>query len=422
MDALSTVRSKVGWGLAVLLSHVASATLIAQQPLPVSKGVYRLPYADGTDVRFSNDHTNHPTTRNRVDMTGQGGGPFTVVAAAAGWIRVIVENNDTSCPNAQQAQCPDDPTGTGTTNDCNGDGTTTLAENNQAQNIACGGFAGTSTWCCERDFEGNGGTCPGTGTCQNIANNFVWMEHPNGEWTKYTHMQRGSVGPGPDNNGNPGAGRFVGEFVAAGTPLGLEGDVGIASGPHLHFEVAVPEHLERLADIQALNAIQSDPDFPPDAVCNWFGCGCAGPLCPYPPLTCTVACIDGFLRGDGVVDDVDSDGTDDVNRRNRIPVFCGVGIPIAGDENTAGPCNDLCDEPNVSDVSGMTITAGSMPFYSQVSNTLGNPAGDFVVEALAGAALRAGTRVTLSPGFHAEPGSYFSASIGACDTPGGTGE
>jgi hypothetical protein len=48
--------------------------------------------------------------------------------------------------------------------------------------------------------------------------------------------------------------------------------------------------------------------------------------------------------------------------------------------------------------------------------------GDFVVRANGGTAVRAGDRVTLSPGFHAEADSYFSASIGGCDTPGGTGE
>jgi hypothetical protein len=373
--------------LTVLIS--GAGALVAQQPLPVSKGVYRLPYQDGTDVRFSNDHTNHPTTLNRVDMTGQGTSPFVVVAAAAGWIRIIVENNDTFCPNA----C-------GPNNDCDGDGVTTPQENQQAQQIACGNYSGPSTFCCERDFEANGGTCPGAGTCQGGANNFVWMEHINGEWSKYTHMLQGSIGPGPDVNGNPGAGRFEGEFVAAGTPLGLEGDVGFASGPHVHFEAAVPNYVELLAELQTLNATESDPDFPPATTDDWFS--------------------NGFLVGDGVIDDVDGDGTDDVNRQNRIPVFCQVGFASTGDVNTAGPCNDQCDDP-IPDLSGITVAAGSV-FHVQVPDTMGNPNGDFVIQPFAGAAIRAGTRVTLSPGFRAEGDSYFSASIGACDTPGGVGE
>jgi hypothetical protein len=216
----------------------------------------------------------------------------------------------------------------------------------------------------------------------NVPNNFVWIEHPNGEWTKYTHMQRGSVGQGTDNNGNPGAGRVVGEYVDAGTSLGVEGDVGLAGGPHVHFEVAVPNYVEG------------------GTVADFF--------------------CQGFLVNDAVTDDVDGDGSDDVNRQNRIPVFCQVGFASAGATATAGPCNDVCDDPQP-DVSGVTITAGSI-FYDQVPAMISHFDGDFVVRANGGTAVRAGDRVTLSPGFHAEADSYFSASIGGCDTPGGTGE
>jgi hypothetical protein len=367
----------------LLLASVAVCErAIAQQPLPVSTGVYRLPFADGTDIQFANDHRNHPAVLNRVDIVSQGSGAFTVVAAAAGWIRVIVENNDTFCPD----RC-------GGSNDCDGDGTTTAQENQQAQDQACGSYSGASTFCCETDFEGNGGNCPGAGTCS-AANNFVWIEHPNGEWTKYTHMLRGTVGQGTDNNGDPGAGRFVGEFVAAGTPLGIEGDVGYASGPHVHFEVAVPNHV-RLDPSPG-----PDADSPPDGPGDWFS--------------------NGFLVSDGVTDDVDGDGSDDVNRQNRIGVFCGVGFAVDNDEATANPCNDVCDTPTP-DLSGITVTAGNI-FHTQVAGTADNPSGDFIIRANAGAGVRAGTRVTLSPGFHAELNSYFSAAIGACDSPGGTGE
>lgn len=386
-----------------LLGLIGAAASLAQGPgpLPVSKGVYRLPYADGTTVQFLNDHTNHPALLNRIDMAGMGSGPFTVVAAAAGTIRLIIENRDTTCPNAN--------------NDPDGDGNVTTAENQAAQNSACGGYSGPATFCCERDFEANGGTCPGgfiltplgivSPTCQS-PNNFVWIEHPNGEWMKYTHMQRGSIGPTTDNNGNPGAGRFIGEFVQAGAVLGIEGDVGIATSPHLHLEVGVPNFVDN------------------GTVADWFN--------------------NGFLVGDGVQDDVlfeDSDGDgvndpdDDVNRQNRIPIFCNVGFTdavcalfplvclfewampaVGGSAWTAAPCDDLCLEDS-SEVAG-TISAGSI-FYRQATDSVGNAGNDFVVEANAGAALRAGSSVTLSPGFHAEQDSYFSASIGACDSPGG---
>ncbi|MET7280500.1 peptidoglycan DD-metalloendopeptidase family protein [Kribbella sp. NPDC005582] len=62
-------------------------------------------------------------------------------------------------------------------------------------------------------------------------NNYVWLEHPDGEWSKYSHVQTGSV---------TSRGHKVGDVVTAGTVLGLEGDVGQADGDHLHFEVSVP--------------------------------------------------------------------------------------------------------------------------------------------------------------------------------------
>ncbi len=63
-------------------------------------------------------------------------------------------------------------------------------------------------------------------------NNYVWIEHADGEWSKYTHFQTNSV---------TSRGHQVGDVVTAGTVLGLEGDIGQASGEHLHFEVAVPD-------------------------------------------------------------------------------------------------------------------------------------------------------------------------------------
>jgi hypothetical protein len=118
---------------------------------------------------------------------GGAGAPFTVVAAADGWIRVI------------------------------------------------------------RDFNVGG---------DEADNNYVWIEHPYpfcqgagvtwpnkpadydqtcipclsfcNEWTKYSHVATDSV---------TDVGRFEGEFVLAGTPLGHEGSVG-TEDQHLHWEVA----------------------------------------------------------------------------------------------------------------------------------------------------------------------------------------
>ncbi|TDD62654.1 hypothetical protein E1263_02755 [Kribbella antibiotica] len=65
-------------------------------------------------------------------------------------------------------------------------------------------------------------------------NNYVWLEHADGEWTKYSHVQTDSV---------TSRGHKVGDVVTAGTVLGIEGDVGKADGDHLHFEVSVPYNL-----------------------------------------------------------------------------------------------------------------------------------------------------------------------------------
>lgn len=141
----------------------------------VSQGIYRIPYADGLDVTPSNDHHNHPNVRDRVDLVAGEG--QTIVAAASGIVRAVVDIHG------------DDP---------------------------------EEHSCLDSD------TVPGN--CSDY-NNYVWIEHPNGEWTKYTHFDTGSV---------TANGWTVGDVVHVGQPLGVEGDVGAASGPHLHFEVAVP--------------------------------------------------------------------------------------------------------------------------------------------------------------------------------------
>jgi len=62
-------------------------------------------------------------------------------------------------------------------------------------------------------------------------NNYVIIEHPNGEWSGYTHIQQGSA---------TDQGISLNQWVTSGTPIGLEGTVGCSSGRHLHWEVARP--------------------------------------------------------------------------------------------------------------------------------------------------------------------------------------
>ena len=163
-----------------------------------SQGVYRVPYDNGLTVTASNDHHNHPNAPDRIDM-GSGKGSI-IFAAASGIIRGIVDRHeddygrdagldfDLSTPVAQLGSLEDN---------CSGDG--------DADNV-----------------QG--------GKCSNY-NNYVWIEHPNGEWTKYSHPETGTV--------TQDFGWSVGDTIMRGESLGKEGRVGAASGSHLHFEVAV---------------------------------------------------------------------------------------------------------------------------------------------------------------------------------------
>lgn len=140
----------------------------------ISYGTYRLPYTNGVILQVTGDHLTH-SPRTRLDLTGEAGmaAPYAIVAAASGVVRAVVQTNFIQCNN--------------------------------------------SSGC-------------------SASNNYVWIQHNNGEWTKYTHFQQNSVVVS------------VGQNVVAGQFLGLEGAVGFASGVHLHFEVGVPRR-QLLADI-----------------------------------------------------------------------------------------------------------------------------------------------------------------------------
>jgi hypothetical protein len=138
----------------------------------LSSGTYRLPYADGTKVHINRDFYDH-NPPGKIDMAGRGGGTYRIVAAAAGRIRYIEDSRS-------KQQHPE-------------------------------------RWLRNTD---------------DCFNNFVWIEHDNGEWSKYSHMQQGTT--------TGKAGLKVGDYVAKGTYLGDEGKVGCAWPAHLHFEVVVP--------------------------------------------------------------------------------------------------------------------------------------------------------------------------------------
>ena len=76
-------------------------------------------------------------------------------------------------------------------------------------------------------------------TAPQCNNNYIWIDHGTGEWTKYTHMLKGTI--------KGAAGLKVGDKVAGGQFLGTEGALGCATGKHLHFEVGVPRATDPVA-------------------------------------------------------------------------------------------------------------------------------------------------------------------------------
>ena len=169
----------------------------------VAEGIYRMPYIDGTSIFVMNDHHNH---NNRYDMLAGEGTP--IVAAASGWIRAIVDHHGNS-PN------PGDGV------DINGN------PHDDNKEHSCMNLP---------EHERPAGGCY-------VYNNYVWIEHPNGEWTAYVHFGTGTV--------SIDYGWEVGDWIESGQAIGLEGDVGFAalsdgSVPipafHLHFEAVRPNN------------------------------------------------------------------------------------------------------------------------------------------------------------------------------------
>ncbi len=135
-----------------------------------SNGLYRVPYENGTEVHVSFDFDHHNGDSGKTDMSGRGGRPYRIVAADSGCIMYL---EDSRYKNQHPWLHPEPCT-----------------------------------------------------------NNFLWIKHENGEWSKYSHMKQ--------HSSSKMAGLKVGDYVVKGTYLGDQGSVGCSGSPHLHFEIVVP--------------------------------------------------------------------------------------------------------------------------------------------------------------------------------------
>jgi hypothetical protein len=232
----------------------------AAHPFTISEGVYRIPYDDGIGVTVTGDHHDHSPV-NRIDMSAGTGQP--IVAAGSGIIRAIVDFNG-NFPGA-------------------GDGVDKFGN---PQNDAL-----------EHSCQDGTPAIPNSvvvGLCQEY-NNYVWIEHPNGEWTKYTHMGTGTV---------TALGWVVGMQINVGDVLGLEGDVGRASGSHLHHEVGVPTNPNDLTPfstlggfIQGINVVPYVCDIPT----NLYATGAAYVANPCAALPAPAICFVVPAPGPGAI-------------------------------------------------------------------------------------------------------------------------
>jgi hypothetical protein len=294
--------------IAVVLSHfkkvkclliiwplVCSYSILGQPPYELSANVYRIPYVNSTAMTVSRDHFTHTSTQGdvtgRYDLVatglGAGCGKYKLAAAAKGIVRRVVDSHNTNC---EASGCDD-------------------------------------------------------------YNNYVWIEHASGEWTKYTHMKQYSA--------SQDAGIAVGDTVCAGTFLGYECDIGFASGQHLHFEVRRP-----------LN-----------------------------PATISISVKGGFMaRGDAL---------------HLIPVINSISKHYleAGDSWTASGSNS-CTSTNIT-VPSISMPDSAFKIYMASTDIITNN-NTVIFQNGSNGILHAGNSITITPGFKAVAGSYFNARIGSC--------
>ena len=265
-------------GISVFVCLCCTWSLQAQQ-FRFTDGLYRIPYSIGTSVKVITNVWDH-APKGCYDLNRVGSiGNFNIVAAAGGWIRAIRDHYFVTCGGAN---------------------------------------------------------------CCNEYNNYIILQHLNGEWSSYIHLRQYSI---------TNLGHEVGDWVDVGTVLGLEGDVGCATGSHLHLEVSRPRDTTNAFD-------------------------------PY----------DGVLRRNGEL----------LN-----PVFCSEpgGYLLSGSTYTAGNCSHDCP---ANQNSFGTITNQVLRADNTISSIVEFNSGGTGM-------YRAGTEIVLLPGFAAKSGVMFTAQIKTCN-------
>lgn len=121
--------------------------------------VYRLPYADNTEIKVWQDHLTHANGGKQIDLAGVfGTAPYRVVAARPGTVRFIADTFSINC--SSPASCP---------------------------------------------------------------NNYVYLQHsPGNEWSKYSHLATGSVRglAGLSEGASVAAGQYIGDESNVGVATG----------------------------------------------------------------------------------------------------------------------------------------------------------------------------------------------------------
>ena len=175
----SVVRRAGLAGLVGALAMVAAGCHTSHGTTWPAFGTYRMPYSSGIEVKVSRDFETHNPI-GRYDLKAKpneflGYGPFPVVAAADGWIRFIEDQNSGSDPTDDNFVWIEHP----------------------------------YPFCQPPAVTWPGKPADYDDTCIQCLGDFC------NEWTKYAHVAKDSV--------TVHAGRSVGDFVSAGTLLGLEG-------------------------------------------------------------------------------------------------------------------------------------------------------------------------------------------------------